>query len=134
MKKIISSLIFLSSLSISLVACSTPSVVQNQSIETWEGEGNDAARVLTITKVGDNSYTFLEKIQPKTGESFEAGGTMYYQGKDNNEAVMRFSKPGNSMVRAKYELSEDKNSFTYIISNSDTELAKQGQTFTYKKK
>ncbi len=134
MKKIISSLILISSLNISISSCSyTESIatVKPISQQVWLGETENASSTLTISKISDNNYTFIEHVIPKKGMSFETGGTMYYNDK---EAVIRYAKPNNSQVRAKYELSDDKTSFTYLVNSSDTELAKIGQKFTYKKK
>lgn len=134
MKKIIALLLFVSTLNISLVSCSnTESIATAKPIssETWIGETDNASSTLTIFKISDNNYTFLEQVNRKSGETLETGGTMYY---NNKEAVIRYAKPGNAQVRAKYELTDDKSSFTYMVNSSDTDLARIGQKFTYKKK
>lgn len=127
MKKIIKTLIIISSLN--LFSCTT-NINNNQVSEVFKGDRAGESSTLTLFKINDNFYNFSEEIQSKNGEIIRTAGTLIF---DKNEAQFRYTKPGGFFVIATQEVSDNGNTFTYNIKNSDTTLSIAGQKYVYKK-
>lgn len=114
---------------INLFSCSNPTSYKN--IQEWSGDRAGETSKLILSEINSNLYDFNEEIKSKNGEIIKIAGTLTF---DKGEAQLRYTKPGNSYITAKHEISDDGKTFSYKVLTSDTPLALPGNKYIYIKK